>query len=105
MTTVMTVALVGIIQRSDLILSDSGGVQEEAPALGKPVLVLRRETERPEAVNARVVKPFKFNREQALWGRLSDNGLHNVEKYFSREVAVKSLAKLLQDGVVPAKNI
>ena len=35
-----------------LILSDSGGVQEEAPALGKPVLVLRNTTERPEAVDA-----------------------------------------------------
>jgi UDP-N-acetylglucosamine 2-epimerase (non-hydrolysing) len=35
-----------------LVLSDSGGLQEEAPALGKPVLVLRRTTERPEAVDA-----------------------------------------------------
>jgi UDP-N-acetylglucosamine 2-epimerase (non-hydrolysing) len=35
-----------------LLLSDSGGLQEEAPALGKPVLVLRRTTERPEAVDA-----------------------------------------------------
>jgi UDP-N-acetylglucosamine 2-epimerase (non-hydrolysing) len=47
---------VGAMQRAYLILSDSGGVQEEAPALGKPVLVLRQETERPEAVAAGVVK-------------------------------------------------
>jgi UDP-N-acetylglucosamine 2-epimerase (non-hydrolysing) len=44
------------MQRAHIILSDSGGVQEEAPALGKPVLVLRCETERPEAVEAGVVK-------------------------------------------------
>lgn len=44
------------MKRSYLILSDSGGVQEEAPALGKPVLVLRDETERPEAVEQGVVK-------------------------------------------------
>ncbi len=47
---------IGAMQQAYLILSDSGGVQEEAPALGKPVLVLRRETERPEAVEAGVVK-------------------------------------------------
>ena len=44
------------MKRSFLILSDSGGVQEEAPALGKPVLVLRRETERPDAIDAGVAK-------------------------------------------------
>lgn len=44
------------MKRAYLILSDSGGVQEEAPALGKPVLVLRSETERPEAVAEGVVK-------------------------------------------------
>ena len=44
-----------LMARSYLVMTDSGGIQEEAPALGKPVLVLRRETERPEAVEAGTV--------------------------------------------------
>jgi UDP-N-acetylglucosamine 2-epimerase (non-hydrolysing) len=47
---------VHVLDSSDLILTDSGGVQEEAPALGKPVLVLRDTTERPEAVEAGVAR-------------------------------------------------
>lgn len=45
-----------LMARSYLILTDSGGLQEEAPAMGKPVLVLRRETERPEAIAAGTAK-------------------------------------------------
>ena len=45
-----------LMDRCYLVMTDSGGLQEEAPALGKPVLVLRRETERPEAVTAGTVK-------------------------------------------------
>ena len=45
-----------LMNRSYLVMTDSGGLQEEAPALGKPVLVMRRETERPEAVAAGTVK-------------------------------------------------
>ncbi|MDZ8260376.1 non-hydrolyzing UDP-N-acetylglucosamine 2-epimerase [Nostoc sp. ChiQUE01b] len=48
--------LVGAIGRSHLLLTDSGGLQEEAPSLGKPVLVLRDTTERPEAVVAGTAK-------------------------------------------------
>ncbi|MHB1043515.1 MAG: non-hydrolyzing UDP-N-acetylglucosamine 2-epimerase [Eubacteriales bacterium] len=47
---------VNLIHRSYMVLSDSGGLQEEAPALGKPVLVLRGTTERPEAVTAGTVR-------------------------------------------------
>ena len=46
---------VWFMQRAHLILTDSGGVQEEAPYLGKPVLVMREVTERPEAVQAGTV--------------------------------------------------
>ena len=49
-------AFVAAMRRATLILSDSGGVQEEAPALARPVLVLRRETERPDAIDAGVAR-------------------------------------------------
>lgn len=52
-----------LINRSYMVLTDSGGIQEEAPSLGKPVLVLRRETERPEAVTAGTVKIVGTDKE------------------------------------------
>lgn len=55
-----------LMDRSYLILTDSGGLQEEAPSLGKPVLVLRNETERPEAIKAGTVKLAGTDRDTIL---------------------------------------
>jgi UDP-N-acetylglucosamine 2-epimerase (non-hydrolysing) len=49
-------SFVYLMEKSTIVLTDSGGIQEEAPGLGKPVLVMRDTTERPEAVTARTVK-------------------------------------------------
>ena len=53
-----------LMAKSYLILTDSGGIQEEAPALGKPVLVLRDTTERPEAVEAGTVRLVGTDKER-----------------------------------------
>ena len=55
-------SMVHLMKRSYLILTDSGGIQEEAPAFGKPVLVLREVTERPEAVEAGTVRVIGTDR-------------------------------------------
>lgn len=53
-----------LMSRSDIILTDSGGIQEEAPSLGKPVLVMRDTTERPEAVDAGTVRLVGTSQER-----------------------------------------
>ena len=58
--------LVQLMKRSYLVCTDSGGIQEEAPGLGKPVLVLREKTERPEAVAAGTVKLVGTNQKRIL---------------------------------------
>lgn len=55
-----------LMNRADLIITDSGGVQEEAPALGKPVLVTRNTTERPEAVDAGTVLLVGTDRDETV---------------------------------------
>jgi UDP-N-acetylglucosamine 2-epimerase (non-hydrolysing) len=57
---------VGALKAADLVLTDSGGVQEEAPVFGKPVLVMRHETERPEAVYCGVSKLIGTRREDVF---------------------------------------
>ena len=79
---------VSAMKQAYLILTDSGGVQEEAPALGKPVLVLRSETERPEAVDEGVVR---------LVGPDFDAILYHTQKLLDDEQAYRIMAK----GVSP----
>lgn len=79
---------IAVMKRAYLILTDSGGVQEEAPALGKPVLVLRDETERPEAVEEGVVK---------LVGSNSDYIIEQAQLLLNNENAYKMMAR----GVSP----
>ncbi len=68
-----------LINKCDIILTDSGGIQEEAPALGKPVLVLRAETERPEAVEAGTVKIAGIDKDNIF--KLTDELINNEEEY------------------------
>jgi UDP-N-acetylglucosamine 2-epimerase (non-hydrolysing) len=79
---------IAAMKKSYLIISDSGGVQEEAPALGIPVLVLRDETERPEAVDMGVVK---------LVGPNYDPILKEAQTLLDSPVAYKAMAR----GVSP----
>ena len=70
---------VWLMDRSDLILTDSGGIQEEGPALGKPVLVMREVTERPEAVESGGVRLVGTEPRRILDGLeevLGDRGLY-----------------------------
>ena len=62
-----------------LIMTDSGGIQEEAPALGKPVIVLRTETERPEAVEAGTVKLAGIKKEDIF--NIADELINDEEGY------------------------
>jgi UDP-N-acetylglucosamine 2-epimerase (non-hydrolysing) len=79
---------IAAMKRSYIILTDSGGVQEEAPALGKPVLVFREETERPEAVDQGVVK---------LVGPNYDRIVSETQQLLDDENAYKAMAR----GVSP----
>ena len=76
------------MKRAHIILTDSGGVQEEAPALGTPVLVLREETERPEAVAAGVVR---------IVGTDYDRIVNEVERLLDDPAAYAGMAR----GVSP----
>jgi len=76
---------VNLMAKSYLIITDSGGMQEEAPSLGKPVLVVRKETERPEAVTAGTVKLAGVD-ENTIYA-MAKELLSNKESYESMAFA------------------
>lgn len=75
---------VHLMRRADIILTDSGGVQEEAPSLGKPVLVMRDTTERPEAIDAGTVK---------LVGTDSERIVQEVSKLLDEREAYEAMSR------------
>lgn len=101
---------VAAMRHAEIILTDSGGVQEEAPALGKPVLVLRNETERPEAVTEGVVKLIGPHYDAILShvGELLDDPAaykamaRGVSPYGDGQAATRIVDILRRDLVAPA---
>lgn len=91
--------LVGAMQRCTLLLTDSGGLQEEAPGLGKPVLVLRETTERPEAIAAGTAK---------LVGTDPDTITHEALTLLNDSAAYGTMAKAVNpfgDGTAAEKIV
>ncbi|MEW5819518.1 MAG: UDP-N-acetylglucosamine 2-epimerase (non-hydrolyzing) [Cyanobacteriota bacterium] len=94
-----------LMAESHIILTDSGGIQEEAPSLGKPVLVLREETERPEAVEHGTVKLIGTNREKiySLVDKLlTDNSFYSsmaeATNPYGDGLASKRIADILEQN-------
>lgn len=97
---------VWLMSQSYMIVTDSGGVQEEAPSLGKPVLVMRDTTERPEAVEAGTVKLVGTNNESIVTGvcELFDNpdlyqemaARHNP---YGDGLAAQRIVEILEDSI------
>lgn len=86
-----------LMQQSYLIITDSGGVQEEAPSLGKPVLVMREKTERPEAVNAGTV---------ILVGTDANRIFHEASKLLTNSAHYQAMAQAINpygDGLAASR--
>jgi UDP-N-acetylglucosamine 2-epimerase (non-hydrolysing) len=99
---------VWLMDQSDMILTDSGGVQEEAPSLGKPVLVMREVTERPEAVQAGTVKLVGTSQqkivqgiEQVLLDRSVYEAMSRAHNPYGDGHAVERIMSVLKGVAVP----
>ncbi len=86
-----------LLDLSYLVLTDSGGIQEEAPSLGKPVLVMRDSTERPEAIDAGTVKLVGTNKSFIV--STVNNLLNDKEKYLKMSKALNPFG----DGTASSK--
>jgi len=100
---------VQLLKGSYLVLTDSGGIQEEAPSLGKPVLVMRETTERPEAVRAGTAEVVGVNRKNivARAQRLLDSKadyekMANTANPFGDGKAAQRIVKLLLENCMQA---
>ncbi len=99
-------AFVHLMKRSYLILTDSGGVQEEAPSLGKPVLVLRETTERPEAVKAGAVEIVGTKTEtivEKTIALLEDKNVYErmsktINPYGDGKASQRIVSRILKEG-------
>src|SRR5512142_3310033 len=97
-------SMVYLMKRSYLVLTDSGGLQEEAPSLGKPVLVLRETTERPEAVEAGTARVVGTNPDQIISAtmKLLDDNIaysemaHAVNPFGDGRAAERIVAALME---------
>jgi UDP-N-acetylglucosamine 2-epimerase (non-hydrolysing) len=96
---------VAVLDRAYLVLTDSGGVQEEAPVLGKPTLLLREKTERPEAVTAGVVRLVGTDRARIVAetsALLTDDAVYQAMarplRLYGDGLAARRICEVLVDG-------
>jgi UDP-N-acetylglucosamine 2-epimerase (non-hydrolysing) len=99
-------AFVWLMNKSSIILTDSGGIQEEAPSLGKPVLVMRNTTERPEAVEAGTVHLVGTDKEKivAATSRLLQDpvyyqAMQKIHNPYGDGLAVQRIVEIMKNNL------
>jgi UDP-N-acetylglucosamine 2-epimerase (non-hydrolysing) len=103
---------VHLMRQAYIVVTDSGGIQEEAPSLGKPVLVLRQVTERPEAVEAGAVKVIGVERQvigNEILRLLDDSREHErmaraVNPYGDGRASGRIVAAILGEPLLPFES-